>query len=116
MILYERRIENSMLRILKEFKKQQVMRIIVQQDMNQQFELPPSLRDRITNAGKNIDLKKQSQFTPDMMGVNPFMQGGYGDFPPGGAQQNKANQSQFDAPFWPDGAPRNDRPPESAIG
>ena len=116
LILYERRIENSMLRILKEFKKQQVMRIIVQQDMNQQFELPPSLRDRITNAGKNIDLKKQSQFTPDMMGVNSFMQGGYGDFPPGGAQQNKANQSQFDAPFWPDGAPRNDRPPESAIG
>ena len=86
----------------------------------------PSLRDRITNAGKNNNLKKQSQFTPDMMGVNPFMQGDYGINPPGGAQQNKANQSQtqwdntrgvpFDATFWSDGAPRNDRPPESAIG
>jgi len=95
LILYERRIENSMLRMLKEFKKQQVMRIIIQQDMNQQIELPPSLRDRITNAGKNINSKKQSQFPPDMMGVNPFGQGGYGDFPPAGIDENKANQSQF---------------------
>jgi len=116
LILYERRIENSMLRMLKEFKKQQVMRIIIQQDMNQQIELPQSLRDRITNAGKNIKSKKQSQFPPDMMGVTPFMAEDYDKYPPGGAQQNKANQSQFDAPFWPDGAPKSNRPPESAIG
>jgi len=65
-----------------------------------------------------------------MMGLNPFMQGDYGDFPPDGAQQNKADppeismptrnrrtsQTQYDAPFWPDGAPKSDQPPESAAG
>ena len=91
LILYERRIESSKLRMLKEFKKQQVMRIIIQQDMNLQFEQPSSLRDLKMNAGKNIDLKKQSQFTPGVMDVNPFMQGDYGKFPPAGIDENKAN-------------------------
>jgi len=65
LILYERRIENSMLRMLKEFKKQQVMRIIIQQDMNQQFEKTLSQRDLNKAAGKNIDLKKQSRSARD---------------------------------------------------
>jgi hypothetical protein len=100
-----------MLRMLKEFKKQQVMRIIVQQDMNQQIELPPSLRDRITNAGKNNNMKKQSQFAPDLMGVNPFMQGGYGDFSAGRIDENKANQSQFDALISREGPAKIEKPP-----
>jgi len=114
LILYERRIENSMLRMLKEFEKQKVMRIIVRQEMNQQFELPPSLKDRITNAGKNIDLKKQSQFTPDMMGATPFMAGGYGDYPPVGFDENKPNQSQFQAPFLSEGPAKRQKPPTEA--
>jgi len=100
LILYERRIENSMLRMLKEFKKQQFLRLVVLQEMKQQFEPSPSLRDEAAtqfNAGKNIDLKKQSQFMPDMMGVNSFVHGGYGDFPAGRIDENKANRSQFQA-------------------
>jgi hypothetical protein len=43
-------------------------------------------------AGK---LKKQSQFTLNLMGATPFVKGDSGKFPLCGIQKNKAKQSQF---------------------
>ena len=47
------------------------------------------------------NLKKQSQFSPDIMGATPFMADGYGDFSAADRAENKANlypdQSPFDA-------------------
>ncbi len=126
LILYERRIENSMLRMLREFKKQQIMKQIIQQDTGRQQFVP----ERSFSAEKNSGLKKQSQFVPGMMGVNPIMEGGYGDMSMFGTGVNKANppeismptrnrrtsQSQFDAPFSPERAPNTDKPPTAATG
>ena len=36
-------------------------------------------------------LKKQSQFTPALTGVTPFMKGDYGEWTAAGAEENKAN-------------------------
>ncbi len=126
LILYERRIENSMLRMLREFKKQQIMRQIEQKDIS--YNQAVGGAEALT--GKNINLKKQSQFTPDMMGTNPFGQGDYGDMSMFGAGENKANppgismpsrnrrtsQGQFDAPFSPERTPETDKPPTAATG
>jgi hypothetical protein len=91
LILYERRIENSMLRMLREFKKQQIMKQIIQQDTSQQQFVPK----RSLSAEKNSNLKKQTQFPPGMMGTNPYMTGDYGDMSMFSAGVNKANQSPF---------------------
>jgi len=44
------------------------------------------------------DLKKQSQFTPTLMGATSFIKGNYDNKVNSGAQENKAKQSQFYAP------------------
>jgi len=101
MMLYERRIESSMTRIMNELKKQQIMRRIEQQDADEQYEPSPSLRDEAATrcpAEKKADLKKQSQFAPELMGVTPFGKGDYGNMPAGDGEENKAKQSQFPAP------------------
>jgi hypothetical protein len=59
-------------------------------------------------------LKKQSQFVPYMMVVNPFGQGAYDRYPLCMAQQNKAKQSQFDAPFGSERGPGAEQPPTAA--
>jgi len=62
MMLYERRIESSMTRIMNELKKQQIMRRIEQQD-DEQYEPSPSLRDEAATrcpAEKKVDMKKQT--------------------------------------------------------
>ena len=99
--MYERRIELSMTRILREFKKQQIIRQLEQQDAYKQYEPSPSRRDEAATRTNKSNLKKQSQFSPDMMGANPFMADGYGDFPAAGRAENKANlypdQDLFDS-------------------
>jgi hypothetical protein len=117
LILYERRIENSMLRMLRELKKQQIMKQIIQQGQAIPNPMNDNRDEAATRFGLNdIDLKKQSQFVPGMMGVNPIMEGGYGDMSRFGAGANKAKQSQFDAPFSPEGIPETDNPPTAATG
>jgi hypothetical protein len=61
--------------------------------LRKEFQGQRSPMESLRIAGTN--LKKQSQFMPDMMGANPFIQGDYGDFPPAGHSENKAKQSQF---------------------
>jgi hypothetical protein len=50
------------------------------------------------------NLKKQSQFIQDMMGVTPFGMDGYGNMSMMGAGQSKANLDQFDAADLPEAA------------
>jgi hypothetical protein len=58
----------------------------------------PSPRDKAATrpAEKIGDLKKQSQFTPGLMGVMSFVKGDYDNTPAHGAEENKANQSQLE--------------------
>jgi hypothetical protein len=41
------------------------------------------------------NLKKQSQFAPALIGATSFVKGDYDNKPACGAEENKANQSQF---------------------
>jgi hypothetical protein len=61
-------------------------------------------------------LKKQSQFVPGVSNISPYSLNGYGDFMPTGSPENKANQSQFDASFRPEGVPGAEKPPAAATG
>jgi hypothetical protein len=101
MFMYERRIGLSMTRILQEFKKQQIIHQLEQQEQTIHNPMNDS-RDEAVTRTQNSNLKKQSQFSPDMMGANPFMTKEYGDFPAAVRAENKANlypdQSPFDAP------------------
>ncbi len=47
----------------------------------------------IQQAVKNGDLKKQSQYDPDLMDATSFMQGGYDNMPAYGIEENKANSN-----------------------
>jgi len=116
MILYERRIENSLHKTTRELERRQLIRQYQQQEAEQEFE--PSMREkaatRNTTAEQNSDLKKQSQstrsgfsvqssartnlkkqsqFVPAMIGITPFVKGFYGNGSAAGDDENKANQA-----------------------
>jgi hypothetical protein len=126
MMLYERRIENSVIKLMKELKRFQVIRQIERQDAEEQFEPSPSLRDEAathrhseaatTKIKKRVDLKKQSQFAPAMMGVTPFVKGFYDKESAGGDEENKANQSRFCAPAKVEGTVKREISPAAATG
>jgi len=94
LMLYERRMENSMHKTIRLLKKLQLMRIIEQADVAEQQsaqESPPAQRRR-------SDLKKQSQFAPALMGTNSCVRKDYDDAPPAVVSENKAKQSQSQEP------------------
>ena len=93
MMLYERRIESSMTRMLREFKKQQIMRRIEFQDTGYH----PAINGTRAPMEKKVDLKKQSQYVPGLMGATSFIKGDYGNNPVHGIGENKPNQSQSQA-------------------
>jgi hypothetical protein len=89
MFMYERRIELSMTRMLREFKKQQLMRRIEQQDVS--YDQAVGGTEALT--GKKVNLKKQSQFVPGVKNISPFSLNDYGDFSAAGDAENKANKA-----------------------
>ena len=98
MLLYERRIENSLYKTINKLKAQQVIRRIeIQEVERQQSQTCPSQRDEAATrpAEKKGYLKKQSQSSPTLMCVTSFMQGDYNDIPAGRMQENKAKESQL---------------------
>jgi hypothetical protein len=115
MMMYERRIENSVIKLMKELKRFQVIRRIEIQEVEKKLEPSPSLRDSLgghsrkgrltvltaeaaTRLGvKECDLKKQSQYTQPLIGVTPFVKGDYGNMSDCRVEENKANQSQLHA-------------------
>ena len=146
MLLYERRIESSLNRAMKELKRFQVMRRIEWEDTEKQKHEPsPSLRDeaatRCAPAEKKVDLKKQSQ-SPAFGGkcearspkseteafekTNPISDGSksisayamkvYENNPAGGAEENKAKQSQLNAAEPTKGAGKREKSVIAATG
>jgi hypothetical protein len=119
MLMYERRIENSVIKLMKELKRFQVMRRIELQDAEQKQPAPePS-----PPAEKKDDLKKQSQFVPGENDAKPYMTGDYDKNDTGGAEENKANQacpehvewSQFHALKQPKGRGNKEKSLEARV-
>jgi hypothetical protein len=87
--MYERRIENSVIKLMKELKRFQVMRRIELEDAEKKQPVPePSVP-----AEKKYDLKKQSQFMPDELDAKPYVTGDYDKTPAAGDEENKANRT-----------------------
>jgi hypothetical protein len=95
MILYERRIESSLHKTMHELERQQLVRQFQQQDENEQQSaqaIPKACGFEAATRPeeKQVDLKKQSQFVPGVIGAKSFMKGAYGNNSPAGDEPNKA--------------------------
>jgi len=86
MLLYERRIENSLYKTINRLKQYQVIRQVEKGDANRQQPAPESNNP----AGKLDDLKKQSQFAAAHLTTKLCMQGNYDNIPTVGDEENKA--------------------------
>jgi len=139
MLMYERRIENSVIKIMKELKRFQVMRRIELQNIEKQIEPSTSLRDEdathsntpsikdeaaAPKTEKHGDLKKQTQFTVVELGTRSYIKRDYGNIPAGGDDENKPNQAcpehvewgQSPAPVQTKGAGTREKSPGAATG
>jgi hypothetical protein len=119
MLLYERRIESSLNRAMKELKRFQVVRRIERQDAEQQIAPDQTIPKRGTGfqpVEKHSDLKKQSQFAVAELAANLYAEEGYGDNPAGEPEENKANRSQSDAPAPSEAAGKRENQAKTATG
>jgi hypothetical protein len=126
MLLYERRIESSLNRVMKELKRFQTIRRIewhnAAQRQNKSIYKDPFLAEAATRFSSGEDhgdlkkqsqydrsafgvpraeleeLKKQSQFAMEDIAASLYAQDSYGDIPAVETEENKAKQSQFNAP------------------
>ncbi len=105
LLLYERRIENSMHKTMNELSKLQAARKAEQARAGKEQsaqESPPAKRH-------SSELKKQSQFAPGLMGVKSAGRKAYDDKMPAEAGENKAKQSQFHTPAPAKGAGKREK-------
>jgi hypothetical protein len=107
LMLYERRIENSLQKAMRELERRQIIRQYQQQEAKQKQSIPIPINDNrdeaatqkfnqsqlapITAGSSINDLKKQSQFTLNLMGATPFIERFYGVESTGSDDKNKAN-------------------------
>jgi hypothetical protein len=122
MLLYERRIESSLNRAMKELKRFQVVRRIEWQEAvkqkNKSFYKDPFVAEAATrfSSGENHhdlkkqtqfnrsefgvqraatdELKKQTQFAMDNIDASLYAEEAYGDIPADEAGENKAKQTR----------------------
>jgi hypothetical protein len=101
MLLYERRIESSLNRAMKELKRfQTIRRIEWQQPVkqnNKSFYKDPFMAEAATRFSpeeNHGDLKKQSQFAMDDIAASLYTEGDCGNNPAGEADENKANRTR----------------------
>jgi hypothetical protein len=97
MLMYERRIENSVIKLMKELKRfQTIRRIEIQEVEKQQFAheqaIPQACGFEAATLKKG-DLKKQTQYVQDLMDAKSLMKGDYDNKPAGRIEENKANQA-----------------------
>jgi len=90
MLMYERRIENSLHKNLRELERQKLIRQVEQQYAEQELSVP----EIHPASEQKDDLKKQTQFVPTMIGLTPFIKGFYGVGSTACDEENKAKQSQ----------------------
>jgi len=107
--LYERRIERSLFNTIAELHKLRLMR----KHEAENYEAEPAqaipkacgfeAATRRQPEEKQVDLKKQTQFTPAEVGANSSVREDYDNKPDGETEENKPDQSQFNEPALPKG-------------
>ena len=117
LLMYERRIENSLYKTINKLKQYQVIRQI---KLDETSKPSPPVKEQAANrqkpAYKLNDLKKQSQFAADHLIAKSLMEGEYGNMPACDVEENKANQSQFHASEPLKGAEKRDKSVAAATG
>ena len=130
LLLYERRIENSLYKTINRLKQYQVIRRIEHaetgkpstslRDEDATRPNPTSVKEDTDGhsqpADKFSDLKKQSQFAAAHLVTKPLMKEDYSNSPAGGDEENKANQSQFHAAALAEGVGKREKPVTAATG
>ena len=146
LLMYERRIENSMTKMMKELKRHEIMRRIEHEDAgeqhlhtqtipstplrtgpkasgfeaatHQQYEPSPSLRVEAATESteKKGDLKKQTQFAPGKYDAKSYLEGYYENKPAGRIEENKAKQSQIQPSAPTKGAGKREKSLAAATG
>jgi hypothetical protein len=102
MLLYERRIESSLNRAMKELKRFQTIRRIEWQEAVKPknksfFYKDPFMAEaatRFSSAENHGDLKKQTQFAMDDIAASLYSEEGYEDISAGSVEENKAKRTQ----------------------
>jgi hypothetical protein len=107
--MYERRIESSMLRTLKELESRQLMREIKEREIckEQAAQAIPKASgfEAVTRTiGEMADLKKQSQFPLPLLRARSFITKDYENKSGRRPRKTRAKQSQFPAPAPAKGA------------
>jgi hypothetical protein len=100
LMLYERRIENSLTKSTRELERRQIIRQYQQQQAEQEQSIPIPINNNRDEAATRIDvgeengeLKKQSQSVPGQNGATSYMKGDYDNNSPADDDENKANLS-----------------------
>ena len=94
LMLYERRMENSIHKTIGLLKKLQLMRAIEQGDAVAQ----PSAAKAQPAHNLGSDLRKRSQFDPALMGTRAYAAQGYGGNSSSGPCENKPKPQQLEEP------------------
>ncbi len=95
MMMYERRIENSVIKMMKELKRFQTIHRIEWQEVEKQRAATSQSEAATQPVVKECKLKKQTQYVQDLTDVKSLMKGDYNNNPAGRIEENKANQSQI---------------------
>jgi hypothetical protein len=117
LMLYERRIENSLYKTINRLKQYQVIRQI---KLDETTKPSPSVTEEAAGHSQSAytlsDLKKQSQFAAAHLGAKPLMKGDYNNNPAGGDEENKPKQSQFHTPALAEGVGTREKSVTAATG
>jgi hypothetical protein len=101
LLMYERRIEQSLDKTMNKLKKLQMMRKMEANEIAKQkhiAEIDSAMDNTACCRQQSNVCAKQSQFSPSQIGVMSLLQDVYQKLPRPGHGQNKANQSQFQSP------------------
>jgi hypothetical protein len=120
LMLYERRIENSLQKAMRELERRQIIRQY-QQQAEQEQSIPIPINDNRDEAAtrevdKKSNVKKQSQLSVANISAISLEKGDYGKIPLRGAQENKAIQSQIRTSTHAKEALKKERPIKAAAG
>ena len=123
LLLYERRIENSLYKTINRLKQYQVIRQMqrdeaVKQESARAIPKACGVEAATRRAPEYTldDLKKQSQFAAAHLVAKPLMKEDYSNSPAGGDEENKPNQSQIHAAEQAEGAENRKKSITSATG
>ncbi|MGD8499311.1 MAG: hypothetical protein PVJ86_01610, partial [Phycisphaerales bacterium] len=120
--MYERRIESSMLRTLKELESRQAVRELKEREVREEQSaqaIPKAcgFEAATRTTEKKVDLKKQTRSAPELMGSKPCVLRAYENKSRRRPRANRAKQSQFESPVRNEAAgTRGCREPSRGLG